>query len=292
MKIYTLWDMEGVSGLFTREQVWHWEEGARSEVYEEGRTLLIEDINASVKAALDAGAGEVIVADTYSGGGNIQLDRMFQDSRVTYHKKAAVTSGDLRYWMEGLETCDGLMLMGHHAKAGTEGAFLPHTWTGAWADVRLNGQSVGELGIEACFGGHWDVPFMLVQGDDYTEREVARTYPGTLMATVKKAEGNDACSGSNPSTARALTAERVAEAVTRGPDSFAPYQPDLPMTATIEYHQEEEAAKAAARAAVVRVDAVTVAAILERRCDVVKWILGCGATVSPRDPTSGGPRWT
>lgn len=176
-----LWDMEGVSGLFTREQVWHWEEGARPEVFEEGRTLLIEDINSSVKAALDAGADEVIVADTHSGGGNIRLDRMFHDQRVTYHERAAVREGDLRVWMSGLEACDGLMLMGHHAKAGTEGAFLPHTWSGAWADVRLNGQSVGELGLESCFGGHWDIPFMLAQGDDFTEREVRDTYPGTMV---------------------------------------------------------------------------------------------------------------
>lgn len=276
MKVYMLWDMEGVSGLFTREQVWHWEEGARPEVYEEGRTLLIEDINASVKAALDAGASEVIVADTHSGGGNIQLDRMFKDGRVTYHERAAVKRGDLRYWMEGLETCDGLMLMGHHAKAGTDGAFLPHTWSGAWADVRLNGQSVGELGIEACFGGHWDVPFMLAQGDDYTEREVEKTYPGTLMAAVKRAEGNDLCSGLGPAAARGLTADRVTEAVTRGPDAFRAYQPDLPMTVSIAFYEEEIAAEAANRPSVSRVDSVTVEATLERRCDVVKWILDVG----------------
>jgi D-aminopeptidase len=48
------------------------------------------------------------------------------------------------------ETVDGLMLMGHHAKAGTPNAFLPHTETTAWADFSINGQSVGEIGIGAC----------------------------------------------------------------------------------------------------------------------------------------------
>ena len=32
------------------------------------------------------------------------------------------------------------MLMGHHAKAGTEGAFLPHTWSTEWADFLINGE--------------------------------------------------------------------------------------------------------------------------------------------------------
>lgn len=63
--------------------------GARSEVFEGGRTLLVADINSSVQAALDAGADEVIVADTHSGGGNIRVDRMLDDTRVTYHERAA-----------------------------------------------------------------------------------------------------------------------------------------------------------------------------------------------------------
>jgi hypothetical protein len=29
MKIFMHWDMEGTSGLFTREHTWFWEEGAR-----------------------------------------------------------------------------------------------------------------------------------------------------------------------------------------------------------------------------------------------------------------------
>jgi hypothetical protein len=31
------WDMEGVSGIFTREQVWFREEGVRKEIKEDGR---------------------------------------------------------------------------------------------------------------------------------------------------------------------------------------------------------------------------------------------------------------
>ena len=51
--------------------------------------------------------------------------------------------------MPGLdESVDGLLLMAHHAKAGAEGAFLPHTQTLDWEDFRINGQSVGEIGID------------------------------------------------------------------------------------------------------------------------------------------------
>ena len=53
MKLYLLWDMEGVSGLFTRDQAWYWEPGVSPETAEEGRRLLIADVN----AASAAGAG-------------------------------------------------------------------------------------------------------------------------------------------------------------------------------------------------------------------------------------------
>lgn len=276
MKIYMLWDMEGVSGLFRRDQVWHWEETSTPEAYAEGRSLLIADINASVRAALEAGAHEIIVADTHSGGGNIRLDQMYADARVSYRETATAPGEGVRIWMGDLESCDGMMLMGHHARAGTLGAFLPHTWTGSWADVRLNGLSVGELGLESCFAGHWGVPFMLAHGDDYTEREAHTTYPGTLTAGVKTARGTDLCDGLDATAARQLTADRVALAVERGPDAFSPFRPNLPMTVAIDYVTATEAEAAATRPAVTRTHELTIEGTCERHCDVLKWILDVG----------------
>ncbi len=34
MKVFMHWDMEGVSGILSREQVWFWEEGVREDVAE------------------------------------------------------------------------------------------------------------------------------------------------------------------------------------------------------------------------------------------------------------------
>ncbi len=60
-KIYVLWDMEGASGIFTREQTWYWEEGVRENVAAEARELFTADVNAVSTAALAAGASELIV---------------------------------------------------------------------------------------------------------------------------------------------------------------------------------------------------------------------------------------
>ena len=281
MKIFMHWDMEGVSGLFTREHVWFWEPGAREPIAEEGRQLLMADINSALAAALDAGADEVIVCDTHHGGGNIRLSEMLSDPRVTYLAKSrGVQDGKLR-WMPGLdETVDGLLLPGHHARAGTAGAFLPHTWMLDWEDFRINGQSVGEMGIEACFAGHWGIPVIFAQGDEAACREAEALFPGIVTACVKRAIDRDTCQGLDAASARRLTAEEVAEAIHNlQAGGGKPFQPALPMTVAIRMATPQKAEAAAQRPGVARTDDRTVESRVERHCDVVKWIVNTGLDI-------------
>jgi len=278
MKVFMHWDMEGVSGILTREQVWFWEEAVRKEVAEQGRRLLIADINSAVAAALDAGVEEVIVCDTHHGGGNIILDQMLADPRVTYlHRSRGYQHGRLR-WMPGLdEAVDGFMVPGHHAMAGTAGAFLPHTWQLDWADFRINGQPVGEMGIEACFAGHWGIPVILAQGDEAACQEAEAMFPGIVTACVKRAVDHDTCEGLDPASAHRLTAEKVAQAIQklRARECRA-FQPELPMTVAVRMTTAEKAEEAAKKPGVERTDECTVQCRVQRRCDVVKWIVATG----------------
>jgi len=276
LKVFMHWDMEGTSGLFTREQVWYWEKGVRPEMAQEGRDLLIADINSASRAALDAGAGRLIVCDTHHGGGNVILDRMLADPRIKYLERSVGLEDGKRRWMPGLdETVDGLMLMAHHAKGGTKDAFLPHAWSLDWADFRINGQSVGELGIEACYAGHWNIPLILVQGDEACCREAEEQFPGVVTALVKRAESSDRASGLKAEAARRLTARKIAEAIGKLRTAKPrPFKPALPMTVSIRMTTVAAARAAAAKPGVRRVDEFTVEARLERQCDVVKWITG------------------
>jgi D-amino peptidase len=279
VKIYMLWDMEGASGLYRQAQAWYWEPGISAETAEEGRALLIADINSAAAAALEAGVDEVIVCDTHHGGGNIRLDRMVADPRITYYERSRLTYPDGRQrWMPGLdETVDGFMLPGHHAKAGTPGSFLPHTSSLEWADFQINGQSVGEIGLETCYAGYWDVPLVFVQGDEAACAEAEAQFPGVVTAAVKRALSADRCAGPDPESARRLTARKIAEAVERTRSNPPPpYKPSLPITVTIRMASAQGADRAAQRPGVRRLDEHTVACQIERQCDVIKWITGTG----------------
>jgi D-amino peptidase len=275
VKIYMHWDMEGVSGIFTREHVWYWEEGTRENIANEGRQLLIDDVNSAVKAALEAGVDEVIVCDTHHGGGNIESGKMLSDSRVAYHVRSRDANGR---WMPGLdETVDGLMLMGHHAKAGTKDEFLPHTWTTEWDDFRINDQSVGEMGIEACYAGYWNIPPIMAHGTELACKEAEELFPGIVTAVVKHAQSNDLCSGLCTDSAHRLTAQKIGKAIDKARNrQIAPYKPVLPMTVTIKMKTAELADISAKKQLVRRIDEYTVEGKVDRQCDVVKWIIGTG----------------
>jgi D-amino peptidase len=287
VKLYMLWDMEGVSGLLTREQCWYWEPGARPHVAAEGRGLLMADVRDACAAALAAGADEVVVCDTHHGGGNLVIDQMPADPRITYHGRSVGDQDGTLRWMPGLDhRVDGFLLPGHHAKEGTPGAFLPHTaWSRQVADFRINGRSVGEIGIESCFAGHWDIPFALVQGDAAVCQETREMFPDVVTAEVKRAIGRDQCVGLDPAAGRRLTGQRIAEAIELlRAGRQEPFKPRLPMTVSVEMRTIEQAEAMARRPGVRLLPPLTVETELERQCDVVKWFRGTGLDMPPEGP--------
>jgi D-amino peptidase len=279
LKIFMHCDMDASSGIFTREQAWYWEPGARESIGAEARALFTADVNAASAAALAAGVTELIVCDTHHGGGNLVREKLLQDSRITYLYRSVGMEDGKRRWMPGMNsTVNGLMLPGHHAKAGTPRAFMPHTWNRDWLDFTINGQSVGEIGIETCFAGHWDVPLIFVQGDEAACYETRQQFPGVVTAAVKQGGPNqELCTGLDQEAAHKLTAKGIAEAIDglrKG--KMHPYKPTLPMTITLRLRTMDAAVKAAQRPGVTRLDDHTVEARVGSQAEVVKWLLGTG----------------
>jgi D-amino peptidase len=275
--------MEGSSGIFTREQAWYWENGVREQVAAGARELFTADVNSASAAALAAGVTELIVCDTHHGGGNLIREKVLQDRRITYLYRSVGMEDGKRRWMPGLDqTVKGLMLPGHHAKTSTPGSFMPHAWNRDWMDFQINGLSIGEIGIETCYAGHWDVPLIFVQGDEAACYEAREQFPGVVTAAVKQGGANpELCTGLDPEAAHRETARRITEAVEKlRAGKMKPYKPTLPMTITLRFRTMDAAAKAAQKPGVARLDDHTVEARVGRQADVVKWLLGTGLDMS------------
>lgn len=279
LKVFMLWDMEGTSGLFRKEQAWYWDKGVSKEIADEGCSLLTADVNIAARAALNAGVDELIICDTHHGGNNIIPEKLLSDPRIKFLPRSVGVENGKNRWMPGLdESVDGFMVMGHHAKAGTKGAYLSHTQSLDWADFSINGQSVGEMGIEICFAGHWNIPAIMMTADESGCLEAEQQFPGIVSAAVKHAESYERASGLDTSASHKLIAKKVTEAVKKlqSCGKFTTYKPKLPMTVTLRMYSAEAAQKAAKRYNAKLIDEFTLEAIVDQQSDVIKWITGNG----------------
>lgn len=187
MKVLISADMEGVCGVTSWVQVMppEYGSGPSSTVeYERARARLTREVNAAVEGALAAGAEEVIVNEAHNGMRNLVAEDLHPDVRF-------ITGSDKELgMMQGIQEpgIGAVLFVGYHAKAGTPHAPLAHTWTGYINDVRFDGRSTGEFGINAAIAGHFGVPVTLVTGDDKAVAQV-RAWLGEQVVGVVVKEG-------------------------------------------------------------------------------------------------------
>lgn len=249
MNIYILCDMEGISGIRMPEQV---NMNTAGPDYQHGRELMMADINAAVAGCFDGGATAVVACDTHGMGGQLRLEQM--DMRAQYEMPT------LRRPMPSLDkSYAGVILLGHHAQAGTLNGFLDHTMSSdSWFELRINDQPMGEIGMEAAYAGHYGVPVIMVSGDAATELEARALLGPVPCAVVKWGLGRNRARCLPPEVARQLIRTTAAAAVrAAGAGAFTPFTPVLPATLQLTYYRSDQA-DAAVRPGVERIDARTV----------------------------------
>ncbi len=258
MRVVIWADMEGVAGISTWEQV-----GGSLPLYEEGRRLYTEEVNAAVRGCRAAGAEEIVVIDGHGGShpgarGFLSLvpERLEPGARYVLGHT----------WTRHVEPfeqgCDAVLLVAAHAMAGTGDGVLAHTVSSeSWYAATINGTTVGESGIMAAIAGCWGTPVVFVSGDEATCRE-ARSLLGTglIAAPVKKGLGRYSARHLPPSEARALIESGAREALSHRPAWPAPLRFPAPVTFQVELTTPDRAEAYRGRAGVEVIGARTVRA--------------------------------
>jgi len=249
MKILISCDMEGISGLV------HWEEtgpkGAGD--YQRARRLMTQDANAAAVGALDGGASEVVINDSHGGMRNILVEDL--DERV----RLISGSAKLLSMVEGVAGCDAAMFVGYHSRALSRGV-MNHTYTGSVVEYRVNGQVLGECGMNAYLAGHYGVPVILVTGDREAANEAQALLPGVRTVAVKEPITALAANLMHPERARAMIREAAAAAVREAAAAMpAPLKAVPPVRLELRLVRSEQADGAAVMPRAERLDPVTVA---------------------------------
>ena len=158
--------MEGVSGIVKPEQT-----SGGDPMYEEGRKLYTEEINAAVRGAKAGGATEIVVMDCHGAGGGWTFNSLVPE--LLHEDCEWVVQEEWTGYTEFLEQgCDAALFVGMHAMAGTQDGNMNHTVSGRdYQRLWFNGTEVGETGINAALCGTWGCPVLLVTGDEASCRE-------------------------------------------------------------------------------------------------------------------------
>jgi len=182
-KIYLVTDLEGASGVYRFAQTR--EKGSAANV--QACEYLMGDLAAVVRGFRDAGAGEILLLD---GHGNQAFVPHLAEPGARY-----ITGTPRPEVLYGLdETFDGIAMIGHHAMMGTPDGVLHHTQSSRSENrYWYNGVESGELAQAAITAAYYDVPPIMVSGDEATCREAAEFFgPECVTVAVKKGINREA----------------------------------------------------------------------------------------------------
>ncbi|MGH7491339.1 MAG: M55 family metallopeptidase [bacterium] len=219
LKIYISADMEGVAGVVSGEQL-----GPTGFEYQRFREFMTQEVNVAIDAAFKAGATEILVSDSHGNGQNLLIEKLPKNVTI------------VRSWprplmmMQGIDaTFDGAIFIGYHTSTTNPEGIRAHTMSSAnLADVRLNGTSVPEAGINAAIAGHFNVPIIMISGDDAICKEATALLGNLETAVVKWAYGFHSARTLTPEAACDLIREKVAKALSRRQE-FKPYKVNTPV---------------------------------------------------------------
>ena len=112
MKIFISVDLEGVSGVVSKEQILVGKSG-----YEHARKLLVGEVNAAIDGAFSGGAEEVYVNDCHGYGRNLLIDELHPDAILgTGAPKPLIM-------MQGINSSFSLAaFVGYHCRKDTKNA--------------------------------------------------------------------------------------------------------------------------------------------------------------------------
>ena len=225
MRVYIVSDVEGISDVSSIDMM-----DRTSELYQQTRKCLMDDVNAAVDGAFRGGATEVFVVDGHGGGGSFIEGALDPRATQILAKDSAKMS---------LEIFDMAFCVGAHAMAGTEKAFLDHTQTSAtWFSFSVNGKEYGELGQLAIVAGMSDVPLVMMCGDRAACEEAAALIEGITCVEVKSAQIRNECT-CIPTVEAHEMIRAAAEKAVRNYKAVKPYKVTLPAAISVTFTRND-----------------------------------------------------
>lgn len=199
MRFLIMTDIEGVTGITTYPQ---------AEKSQLGRDMLMHDLLAVIEGIRTEEKHEIVVYDMHTDGRNIDMNKLPEDVQVVTGKPI---NGNVYRGIGG--EFDGLFLVGLHAMSREPGAMLAHSYLIQYDSIHLNGQLVGEIGVERALAGEQGFPLVFVSGDDKGCEEAKKLDEKIVTAVVKTSLDEAQAILKTPAATEKLLKAKATEAV-------------------------------------------------------------------------------
>lgn len=202
MKYFISVDMEGITGLPDHTFV-----DSTKHNYERSRRIMTNEANAIIEGLLLKGATDILVNDSHSKMNNLLVEELNPEAIL-------ITGGVKPYSMvQSLDdTYEGAIFAGYHSRAGQPGV-MSHSMSFSVRTMYINDVEIGELGFNAYVAGYFNVPVIMVAGDDGACREAEALIPNITTVAVKESITRQAVKTLHPLKTQALLREKVQKAV-------------------------------------------------------------------------------
>jgi D-amino peptidase len=199
-------------------------------------------VNAAIRGAFLGGASAVSVTDGHDISRNILIEEL--DPRAILNSGSPMPLSMVHGVDQGVE---GVLFVGYHGRIGSRNAILDHTWSDERvANLWINNRLFGESGLNGAVCGHFNVPVIMISGDQTVCAE-ARDFLGDLeTAEVKRGLGRMSAECLPPSVTAGLIESAAKRAVERLKNKQNPpaLRIQAPIEMILEFVQSEMADKA------------------------------------------------
>jgi D-amino peptidase len=228
MKIYISIDMEGMPGTFN----WDQEKTDRPSVRRNMQAHVSDAINAILNSPENSVIDEIVIADSHSGGDNLDYSICALDPRIS------LISGGPRpaYMMPGFSSDYSMVFfLGYHAGTGTLLANMDHTYSNSRIQkIWINETRMNEAMINAAFAGYHMVPVALISGDKALQTEMKACMPWVDFVCTKEAVAKFAAKNYSPIVVKEKLEQAVKQSLSK--KSIPLYTFNQPITLKIEFH--------------------------------------------------------
>ncbi|MEO5741305.1 MAG: M55 family metallopeptidase [Vicinamibacterales bacterium] len=225
VKVHISVDMEGIAGVVTSDQL-----GPQGFEYDRFRDFMTKEALAAVAAAKEAGATEIVVADSHGNGENLLVEQFPADVKI------------VRSWPRKLEmmggldqTFDAAIFIGYHASTTNPTGVRAHTFSSATlTSVTLNGVEMSEGAWNAAVAGHFNVPVVMISGDDAAVAEIRKIVGAMPAVESKRSLGFHSAITLTPAAVQAQIGPAVKAGLSRR-ETLAPYKPQGPLVVDVTF---------------------------------------------------------